>query len=535
MARAPVVLAIDAGTTGVRALVVDSEVRVVDTAYRELTQHFPRPGWVEHDAAEIWSLVRATVGEVAGRLVDAGREAVAVGITNQRETVVAWDRRDGSPLHRAIVWQDRRTLEACRQLEARGLRPLIRDRTGLVCDPYFSATKMRWLLDEGGVPARDGLALATVDSWVLWNLTGGPDGGSYATDVSNASRTMLFDIRDRRWSEELATALDVPLAYLPEVRPSGTEFGRIPASGIDGGGLLAGLPVGAILGDQQAALFGQACFDQGMTKVTFGTGTFVVMQAGASCPDPAEGLLTTMAWDLGGPPGPAGPAYALEGSVFVSGAGVQWLRDGLGVIAAAAELEPLARSVESSDGVVVVPAFTGLGSPVWDPTARGTITGLSRGTGRAHLARALVEAMAFQARDVLDAMASTGIPPTEVRVDGGAAVMDLLLQQLADQSRLVVLRPESVETTALGAAALAGLTVGLWALARRPPRALARALDLLPGCSGRGGRPCPCHVVAQRGAIAELGGRGLRSDAGLPGHGDRSAERQLVDGSARQH
>ncbi len=284
MARAPVVLAIDAGTTGVRALVVDTEARVVDTAYRELTQHFPRPGWVEHDAAEIWSLVRATVGEVATRLADADREAVAVGITNQRETVVAWDRRDGSPLHRAIVWQDRRTLGACRDLEARGLRPLIRERTGLVPDPYFSATKMHWLLDEGGVPPADGLALATVDSWVLWNLTGGPDGGSYATDVTNASRTMLFDIRDRRWSEELAGALGVPLAYLPEVRPSGGEFGRIASSGIDGNGSLAGLPVAAIVGDQHAALFGQACFERGMTKVTFGTGTFVMMLAGPSPP-----------------------------------------------------------------------------------------------------------------------------------------------------------------------------------------------------------------------------------------------------------
>jgi glycerol kinase len=458
-ARSPVVLAVDAGTTGVRALVIDDQARVVDTAYRELTQHFPRPGWVEHDADEIRSLVGATLAEVAGRLGDGDRQPVAMGITNQRETVVAWDRRNGSPRHRAIVWQDRRTLEACRELEARGMRPLIRERTGLVPDPYFSGTKMHWLLEEGGVAADEHLALATVDSWVLWNLTGGAGGGTYATDVTNASRTMLFDIRERRWSEELADVLGVPLHSLPEVRPSAGDFGRVPAAGIDGDGLLAGLPVGAMVGDQHAALFGQACFDLGMTKVTFGTGTFIVMQAGGSCPDPVEGLVTTVAWDLGGE---AGMAYALEGSVFASGAGVQWLRDGLGLIAAAAELEPLARSVDSSGGVVLVPAFTGLGSPTWDPTARGTITGLSRGTGRAHLARAMVEAMAFQARDVLDAMAGTGIAPTGVRVDGGAAVMDLLLQELADQSRLAVVRPRSVETTAVGAATMAGLSVGLW-------------------------------------------------------------------------
>jgi glycerol kinase len=459
MARAPVVIAVDAGTTGVRALVVDDETRVLDTAYRELTQYFPRPGWVEHDAAEIWSVARSTLIEVAAKLDGAGREAVAIGITNQRETVVAWDRANGSPRHRAIVWQDRRTLEACRQLDEHGLRPLIRELTGLVPDPYFSGTKMRWLLEEGGVEDDGQLAFGTVDAWVLWNLTGGPSGGTFATDVTNASRTMLFDIRDRRWSEELSEALRVPLHLLPEVRPSAGDAGLLPPTGIDGDGLLAGVPVTAMIGDQHAALFGQACFTSGMTKVTFGTGTFVVMQAGPSCPDPVEGLVTTVAWDIGGD---AGMAYALEGSVFVSGAGVQWLRDGLRIIGAAAELEPLARSVESSDGVVVVPAFTGLGSPIWDPTARGTITGLSRGTGRRQLARAMVEAMAFQARDVLDAMAATGIVPTEVRVDGGAAVMDLLLQQLADQSRLVVLRPNSVETTAVGAAMMAGLALGLW-------------------------------------------------------------------------
>ena len=454
----PVVLAVDAGTTGVRALAVDERASVVDVAYRELTQHFPRPGWVEHEPAEIWSLVRSTLGEVGARLGTGGRRPVAIGVTNQRETVVAWDRRDGRPRHRAIVWQDRRTAEACRRLEEAGLRPLIRRRTGLVPDPYFSATKMQWLL-EHGVAADEDLALGTVDAWVVWNLTGGSAGGVLATDVTNASRTMLFDIRERRWSDELADLFSVPLRSLPDVRPSAGEFGRVPAEGVDGRGLLGELPIAAVVGDQHAALFGQACFERGATKVTFGTGTFVLMQAGPTCPEPVEGLVTTLGWDLGAL---GGPSYALEGSVFVSGAGIQWLRDGLGIIARADELEALACAVESSEGVVVVPAFSGLGSPVWDPTARGTVTGLSRGTGRPHLARAMVEAMALQARDVLDAMRATGIAPTEVRVDGGAAVMDLLLQLLADQSRLVIHRPDTVETTAVGAATMAGFGCGLW-------------------------------------------------------------------------
>ncbi|HLH29015.1 MAG TPA: FGGY-family carbohydrate kinase, partial [Acidimicrobiales bacterium] len=356
---------------------------------------------------------------------------------------------------------DRRTAEACRRLEERGLRPLVRRRTGLVPDPYFSATKMQWLLEEGGVATDPRLALGTVDAWVLWNLTGGRD-GVLATDATNAARTMLFDVRERRWSEELAEVFGVPLGALPEVRPSAGDFGAVAAGAVEGG-MLAGVPVAAMAGDQHAALFGQACFERGMAKVTFGTGTFVLLHAGPSCPDPVEGLVTTLAWDLGrfGPPGGA-VAYALEGSVFASGAGIQWLRDGLGIISAAAELEPLARSVGSSDGVVVVPAFTGLGSPLWDPTARGAVTGITRGTGRAHLARAMVEAMALQATDVLDAMAAAGVAPTEIRVDGGAAVMDLLLQQLADHARLAVLRPATVETTAVGAATMAGLAVGLW-------------------------------------------------------------------------
>jgi len=473
-ARKSVSIAVDAGTTGVRALVVDEQASVVDIAYRELTQYFPRPGWVEHDADEIWRAVRDTLDEVAGRLADNGRVARSIGITNQRETVVAWDRSTATPLHRALVWQDRRTAARCAALEAAGHLPLVRERTGLVLDPYFSGSKMQWLLEEGGVPTGPDLAMATVDTWVLWNLTGGVDGGVYATDVTNASRTMLFDIVVRRWSDELCDLFDIPMSRLAEVRPSCGRFGRVAGSVLGESSPLAGVPVSAMVGDQHAALFGQACFDRGMTKATFGTGSFILMNVGGTCPAPVEGLLTTLAWDLGtdgdvaigsdgGPKdGRSSLAYAVEGSVFVAGAGVQWLRDGLGIIDRSSELEPLARSVDSSEGVVIVPAFTGLGSPHWDPGARGTITGLSRGIGRAHLARAMIEAMGFQVCDVLAAMGATGTAPSVVRVDGGAAVMDLLLQHLADQARLEVLRPRSVETTALGAATMAGLAEGVW-------------------------------------------------------------------------
>jgi len=470
----PVSIAVDAGTTGVRALVVDEQASVVDIAYRELTQYFPRPGWVEHDADEIWRAVRDTLGEVVGRLTDDGRVARAIGVTNQRETVVAWDRGTGRPLHRALVWQDRRTADRCAALAAAGHLPLVREQTGLVLDPYFSGSKMQWLLEEGGVGAGPDLALATVDTWILWNLTGGTDGGVFATDVTNASRTMLFDIVVRRWSGELCDLFTVPERALAEVRPSCGRFGRVAADVLGGSSPLSGVPVSAMVGDQHAALFGQACFDRGMTKATFGTGSFILMNVGDTCPPPVDGLLTTLAWDLGtdgdvaigadgGPrDGRGSLAYAVEGSVFVAGAGVQWLRDGLGIIDDSSELEPLARSVESTEGVVIVPAFTGLGSPHWDPGARGTITGLSRGIGRAHLARAMIEAMGFQVSDVLEAMAGTGTAPTVVRVDGGAAVMRLLLQHLADQARLEVVRPRSVETTALGAATMAGLAEGVW-------------------------------------------------------------------------
>ena len=464
----PVVIAIDAGTTGIRAQVFDRAGVEIDRSYRELTQYFPQPGWVEHDPGEIWNLVRLTLAEVADRLAASGRVAAAVGLTNQRETVVAWDRRTGQPLHRAIVWQDRRTADRCAALIDAGHLPLIRERTGLVLDPYFSATKMAWLLTDGAVATSDHLALGTVDSWLLWQLTGGTDGGRFVTDATNASRTSLLDLTTRRWSEELCAVFGVPLTALPDVKPSCGRFGTVATSALGTGSPLAGVPIAGVAGDQHAALFGQACFEPGMVKVTYGTGSFVLMNAGPACPPPADGLVTTLAWELdegiAAASGVPAVSYALEGSVFASGAAVQWLRDGLRIIDRSEDLEPLARTVDSSEGVVVVPAFTGLGSPHWDPYARGTIVGLSRGLGRAHLARAVVEAMSFQVADVVTAMeAAVEVRPTQLRVDGGASVMDLLLQLQADQARLRVARPRSIETTGFGAAALAGLAEGVWA------------------------------------------------------------------------
>jgi len=456
----PVVIAIDAGTTGVRSIAFDPDGSVLTSSYREFEQHFPRPGWVEHDATEIWDVTQTTLGEVAAAI---DRPIAGIGITDQRETVVAWDRRTGEVLHRAIVWQDRRTAGRCDELAAAGELPRIRETTGLVLDPYFSGTKIEWLLREARVAPRPGLAFGTIDSWLLWNLTGGTEGGVFATDPSNASRTLLYDIRRLEWSEELCGLLGVPMDTLPEVRPSAGRFGTTAAGCAVG----AGVPVSGIAGDQQSALFGQACFEPGMTKNTYGTGSFVLMNVGATCPPPAEGLLTTVAWTVPGTLVGAGDGmvthYALEGAIFVTGAAVQWLRDGLEVIGAAPETEPLAASVEDTGGVVLVPAFTGLGSPWWDPYARGTIVGLTRGTNRAHLARAAVEAMAFQTRDVVDAMCdAAGQEVAELRVDGGAAAMDLLLQLQADQLRVPVIRPNATEITAQGAAYLAGLAEGVW-------------------------------------------------------------------------
>jgi glycerol kinase len=442
-----VVVAVDAGTTGVRAFALDESGQPIAWEYREFPQHYPRPGWVEHDPLEIWAAVEETLGALHPRV----GPAAAIGVTNQRETTVVWDRRSGRPLAPAIVWQDRRTAARCEELRNAQVLPLVRERTGLVLDPYFSGTKLEWLLGPGRVGRGPDLAFGTVDSWIVWNLTAG---AVHATDPGNASRTMLYDITALAWSPELCELFGVPASCLPEVRPSSGDFGTVAA------GPFRGTPVAGVAGDQQSALFGQACVAPGMTKNTYGTGSFVLMNVGAPCPPPVDGLLTSVGWQLAD----GSVAYALEGAVFVTGAAIQWLRDELGIIGAAAETGPLAASVPDSGGVVFVPAFTGLGSPWWDPYARGTVVGLTRGSGRAQLARAVVEAMAFLTRDVVEAMSrAASRPVTALRVDGGASVMDLLLQLVADQLGVVVDRPTVQETTALGAAYLAGLAVGTWA------------------------------------------------------------------------
>ncbi len=444
------VIAIDAGTTGVRALAVDEAGHPVVAAYREFTQYYPRPGWVEHDPEEIWPAVAATLAQVADQLEG---PVAAIGIANQRETTVVWDRDTGRPLARAIVWQDRRTAARCQELRTSGHLGLIRERTGLVLDPYFSATKIEWLLGEGGVAPRPGLAVGTVDSWLLWRLTGG---AVHATDPSNASRTLLYDIRQKRWDPELTELFHVAPQSLPDLYPSS---GRVGVTAEPIGALRRGVPISGIAGDQAASLFGHACFAPGMTKNTYGTGSFVLMNVGDHCPPPVDGLLTSVAWVLDRP---ATVAYALEGAIFSTGAAISWLRD-LGLIDDAAEVGPLAESVPSAGGAYLVPGFTGLGSPWWDPYGRGTLVGVTRGIGRGHLARAVVEAMAYQTRDVIDTMSAAGDRVvTELRVDGGASVMDLLLQLQADQLGVSVARSSVADTTALGAAYLAGLAEGVW-------------------------------------------------------------------------
>jgi glycerol kinase len=441
------VIAVDAGTTSIRCMAFDEHGTSIAATQGEFAQHFPRPGWVEHDAAEIWAVTQ----RLLAALVDQLHEPVAaIGITNQRETVVAWDRRTGVPRHRAIVWQDRRTAARMQALHDEGLLPVVRERTGLVLDPYFSASKLEWLLTEGGVAADEHLALGTVDAWLLWNLT-----GVHGTDPSNASRTMLFDLHTAAWDAELADRFGVPPAALPEVLPSSGRMGT--TRGVPG--VPDGIPVSGIAGDQQAALFGQTCYAPGEAKNTYGTGSFVLANVGPTCPPPAEGILTTVAWQIGDE-----VTYALEAAIFVTGATIQWLRDGLGIVSAASEVGPLAESVDDNGGVYLVPAFAGLGCPWWDPYARGTVVGITRGTTRAHLARAAVEAMAYQTRDAVEAMAAAaGITVTALKVDGGAAVMPLLLQLQADQLQVPVSRPVVAETTALGAAYLAGLAEGVWA------------------------------------------------------------------------
>lgn len=448
-------LALDQGTSSSRALVFDRSGALLAVAQRELTQHFPQPGWVEHDAEEIWAGQIACAREALAQAGARGRIRIAaIGITNQRETTVLWDRRTGRPLHRALVWQDRRTADFCEQLKARGLEPRVRELTGLLLDPYFSATKLRWLLDNvAGArerAERGELAFGTIDSWLLWQLTGGR---VHATDASNASRTLLFDIHRGDWSDELLALFGIPRALLPEVRPSAGVFGQAEEFGV---------PIAGIAGDQQAALFGQAALAPGQAKNTYGTGCFLLMHTGALARTSTQGLITTRAAQVD-----AAAQFALEGSVFVGGAVVQWLRDGLGAIERSSDVRALAASVPDAGGVMFVPAFAGLGAPYWRPDARGALLGLTRGTTQAHIARAALESIAFQSAAVLEAMnADVGEPDrlTELRVDGGASANDLLMQFQADLLGIPVLRPRVIETTALGAALLAGLGAGVYAV-----------------------------------------------------------------------
>jgi glycerol kinase len=446
------ILAIDQGTTGTTVLVFDGSGRVRGRGYSEFKQYYPRPGWVEHDAEEIWHVTQRVIGSAlrAARLKP--RDMAAIGITNQRETTLLWDRRTGEPVHRAIVWQDRRTTAACEALKAEGIEAFLQGKTGLVADPYFSATKLQWLLEhvKGARRRTQHLAFGTIDSWLIWKLTAGQ---VHATDFTNASRTLLFNIHDRRWDEELLRLFNVPAEVLPRVVPSAGVAGTTAARVFG-----AEVPIAGIAGDQQAALFGQACFRPGMVKNTYGTGCFLLMYTGEHAIASRRGLLTTMACAPDGH-----PAYAVEGSIFVAGATMQWLRDGLGLIKQAKESERLARQVKSTLGVYLVPAFVGLGAPYWDAAARGAVLGLTPGVTRAHVVRAALESMAYQTRDVVDTMvAESGRPLTGLRVDGGASANDFLMQFQADILDTIVDRPKVIETTALGAALLAGLGVGLW-------------------------------------------------------------------------
>jgi len=453
------ILALDQGTSSSRSIVFDASGRIVAMAQREFRQIFPQPGWVEHDPNEIWESQLATAREALAKAGLTARDIAAIGITNQRETTLLWNRRTGQPIHNAIVWQDRRGEPLCAQLRAHeGFAEQVQRSTGLIIDAYFSATKIRWLLDHvsgAHVAAAQGeLAFGTVDSWLLWKLTGGH---VHATDVSNASRTMLFDIRHNAWDPELLAALHVPDSLLPQVFPSSHVFGESEASLFG-----ASLPIAGIAGDQQSALFGQACFKAGLAKNTYGTGCFMLMHTGAQFQTSANGLVTTSAAQP-----TVTPEFALEGGVFIGGAVVQWLRDGLHAIKGSSEVQALAESVPDAGGVIFVPAFTGLGAPYWKADARGAIVGLSRGTTVAHIARAALESIAFQSAALLqamgrDAQAAGGSPVTELRVDGGACVNDLLMQFQADLLGIPVVRPQVIETTALGAAYLAGLATGVY-------------------------------------------------------------------------
>lgn len=446
------ILALDQGTTSSRAILFNHDGGIVATAQKEFRQIFPKPGWVEHDAQEIWATQAGVASEVLHKARAKAADIGAIGITNQRETAVVWDRRTGKPICNAIVWQDRRTASICDKLRAQKLDKVIQRKTGLVVDAYFSATKVQWILQNvKGAKARAAkgeLAFGTIDSWLLWNLTGGK---VHATDVSNASRTMLYDIRKGTWDEELLKIFGVPRSMLPEVRDSSGEFGTTSLLG-------GAIPIAGIAGDQQSALFGQICTKPGMVKNTYGTGCFMLMNTGTKPINSKNKLLTTVAWRINGR-----TEYALEGSVFMAGATIQWLRDGLGIIRKSADVEALAASVSDTDGVYLVPAFAGLGAPHWDAYARGTLVGMTRGTTAAHIARAALEGIALQVMDILKAMeADAGIKLKELRVDGGASVNNLLMQLQCDLLGVPVVRPKVNETTALGAACLAGLAVGYW-------------------------------------------------------------------------
>ncbi len=457
-------LAIDQGTTGSTAIVLTLDGETLGKKTVEFPQHFPKPGWVEHDADEIWKSVgEAVSGALAAAGVD-GKDIGAIGITNQRETTLVWERATGKPIHRAIVWQCRRTAPECDRLKSEGAEPLVRDKTGLVIDAYFSGTKIAWILDEvAGARARADkgeLAFGTIDAFLVHRLTGG---AVHATDVTNASRTLLMDLAKLSWDAEMLRLFRVPEGVLPEIVPSAGPIGVTKGVGF----LPDGIPIAGIAGDQQAALFGQACFQEGDAKCTYGTGAFALMNIGSAPIASKHGLVTTVAWQIGKKGGPkTNVTYALEGSAFIAGAAVQWLRDGLGIIETAADIEPLARKVESSDGVVFVPALAGLGAPYWDPNARGTITGITRGTTAAHLARATLEGIAFEVWDLLDAMTKdAGRKVTALKVDGGAAKNDLLVQFQADIAGVDAIRPVEVESTGRGAAMLAGIGAELSDLA----------------------------------------------------------------------
>ena len=454
------VLAIDQGTTGSTALVFARDGQILGRSYSEFTQHYPKPGWVEHDPEEIWQVSLRVMGEA---LADSGIDhstLAAIGITNQRETTVIWDRRTGEPVHRAIVWQSRQSAAICERMKAEGLEPLFRERTGLLLDPYLSGSKIRWILDLDPELQRraeaGALAFGTIDSWLLWKLTGGSAaaGALHRTDPTNASRTLLYNIHRQQWDPELCELLNVPMALLPEVLPSAGVFGE--TENLDG--IPAGVPIAGIAGDQQAALYGQGCWEPGQAKNTYGTGCFLLMNMGLQHSVSQNGLLTTICCDAYG-----APAYALEGSIFIAGAAVQWLRDELKMIDDAAETDELARQIEDNEGVYLVPAFAGLGAPYWDMEARGAVVGLTRGAGRAHFARAALESIAYQSRDIVEVMnRDSGVELTELRVDGGASKNDFLMQFQADILGVPVDRPQLVETTAAGSAHLAGLAVGVW-------------------------------------------------------------------------